>query len=191
MAVPWLRQLVAGLSPRRSGFAPGSVHVLDKVALGQVPPMSYQVLRFFSVSIIPSWLSIFIYSGGWQYVHWWPQFRDTVSRHDMNCATYDDMNIMTAITQQTVDVFHCCRNNTTPVDSLQFSQTKEHTLHSSPGSTLILSCLGLVYSSCVLHVPLSFSLFNFIRPPTQNYHTSIDLYQSYFLYFILRRFLSN
>jgi hypothetical protein len=26
-AVPWLRLLVAGLSPRRSGFAPGSIHV--------------------------------------------------------------------------------------------------------------------------------------------------------------------
>jgi hypothetical protein len=34
-AMPWLRQLVAGLSPQR----PGSVHVgfvLDEVALGQV-----------------------------------------------------------------------------------------------------------------------------------------------------------
>jgi hypothetical protein len=39
--VPWLRRLVAGLSPRRPGFDPGSVHVrfvVDKVALGQVPP---------------------------------------------------------------------------------------------------------------------------------------------------------
>jgi hypothetical protein len=38
-AVPWLRRLVAGLSPRRFGFDPGSVHVgfvVDKVALGQV-----------------------------------------------------------------------------------------------------------------------------------------------------------
>jgi hypothetical protein len=38
-AVPWLRRLVAGLSPRRPGFDPGSVHVgfvVDKVALGQV-----------------------------------------------------------------------------------------------------------------------------------------------------------
>jgi hypothetical protein len=119
-----------------------------------------------------------------------------VQRHSLTpwyelCATYDDMNFMTAITQQTVDVFHCCRNKTTPVDSLQFSPTKEHTLHSSPWSTLILSCLGLVYS-CVLHVPLSFSLCNFIRPPTHktitHQLTSISLY---FLYFILRRFLSN
>jgi hypothetical protein len=39
--VPWLRRLVAGLSPRRSGFDPGSVHVglvMDKVAMGQVFP---------------------------------------------------------------------------------------------------------------------------------------------------------
>jgi hypothetical protein len=39
LAVPWLRSLVAGLSPRRPVFAPGSVHVglvVDKVALGQV-----------------------------------------------------------------------------------------------------------------------------------------------------------
>jgi hypothetical protein len=37
MAVPWLRSLAADLSPRRPGFAPGSIHVefvVDKVALG-------------------------------------------------------------------------------------------------------------------------------------------------------------
>jgi hypothetical protein len=37
-AVPWLRWLVIGLSPQRTRFAPGSVHVrfvMDKVALGQ------------------------------------------------------------------------------------------------------------------------------------------------------------
>jgi hypothetical protein len=36
MVVPWLRRLVVGLSPRRPGFNPGSVHVgfvVDKVAL--------------------------------------------------------------------------------------------------------------------------------------------------------------
>jgi hypothetical protein len=40
-AVPWLRRLVAVLSPRRPGFNHGSVHVgfvVDKVALGQVFP---------------------------------------------------------------------------------------------------------------------------------------------------------
>jgi hypothetical protein len=51
--VPWLRWLVAGLSPRRPGFDPGSVHVgfvVDKVALGQVFP---RVLRFSPVNFIP------------------------------------------------------------------------------------------------------------------------------------------
>jgi hypothetical protein len=44
--VPWLRWLVADLSPRRPGFDPGSIYVgfvLDKVSLGQVFP---RVLRF-------------------------------------------------------------------------------------------------------------------------------------------------
>jgi hypothetical protein len=52
-AVPWLRWLVAGLSPRRPGFNPGSVHVefeVDKVALGQVFP---RVLRFSPVNFLP------------------------------------------------------------------------------------------------------------------------------------------
>jgi hypothetical protein len=52
-AVPWLRRLVAGLSPRRHGFDPGSVHVgfvVDNVALGQVSP---RVLRFSPVNFIP------------------------------------------------------------------------------------------------------------------------------------------
>jgi hypothetical protein len=52
-AVPWLKRLVAGLSPRRPGFDPGSVHVgfvVDKVALGQVFP---GVLLFSSVNFIP------------------------------------------------------------------------------------------------------------------------------------------
>ena len=37
--MPWVRRLVAALSPRRLGFDPGSVHVgfvVDKVAEGQV-----------------------------------------------------------------------------------------------------------------------------------------------------------
>jgi hypothetical protein len=45
-AVSWLRRLVAGISPRRPGFNPGSVHVgfvVDKVALGQVFPPSTSV----------------------------------------------------------------------------------------------------------------------------------------------------
>jgi hypothetical protein len=55
-AVPWLRRLVAALSPLMAGFASGSVHmgfVVDEVSLGQV-------LRFSPVSIIPPWLSIHI-----------------------------------------------------------------------------------------------------------------------------------
>jgi hypothetical protein len=52
-AVPWLRQLVAGLSLRKPGFDPGSVYVgfvVDKVALGQVFP---RVVRFSPVNFIP------------------------------------------------------------------------------------------------------------------------------------------
>jgi hypothetical protein len=52
-AVPWLRRLFAGLSPRRPGFRPGSVHVgfvVDKVTLGQV---FLRVLRFSPVNFIP------------------------------------------------------------------------------------------------------------------------------------------
>ena len=46
MVVPWLRWLVAALSPRRPGFDSKSVRVnfvVDKVAVGQV---SLQVLRY-------------------------------------------------------------------------------------------------------------------------------------------------
>jgi hypothetical protein len=52
-AVPWLRRLVAGLSPRRPGFEPGSVHVgfvVEKVILIRVFP---RVLRFSPVHFIP------------------------------------------------------------------------------------------------------------------------------------------
>jgi hypothetical protein len=51
VALPWLRSLVAGLSPRRPGFAPGSilmVFVVEKVALVQV---FLRVLRFSPVNI--------------------------------------------------------------------------------------------------------------------------------------------
>jgi hypothetical protein len=44
--MPWLRRLVAGLSPRRPGFDPWLLHVgfmVDKVALGQVFPPSTSV----------------------------------------------------------------------------------------------------------------------------------------------------
>jgi hypothetical protein len=56
-AVPWLSRLVAGLSPRRPGFDPGSVHVrfvVDKVALGQV----FLRVVGFPLSISFHWCSI-------------------------------------------------------------------------------------------------------------------------------------
>jgi hypothetical protein len=59
-AVPWLGLLVADLSPRMPGLAPGAVYavfVLDKLVLGQV---FLRVLRFSPVSIILPWLSILI-----------------------------------------------------------------------------------------------------------------------------------
>jgi hypothetical protein len=52
-AVPWLRRLVAGLSQRKAGFDPGSVHVgfvVDKVGLRQV---FRRLLRFRPDSIVP------------------------------------------------------------------------------------------------------------------------------------------
>jgi hypothetical protein len=63
-AVRWLRCLVAGLSPRSSGFVPGSIHVgfvVDKVAQGQ---FFLQVLWFSPVNIIPPSFSIVIYHLG-------------------------------------------------------------------------------------------------------------------------------
>jgi hypothetical protein len=61
MAVPWLRGLVAGLSPRSLGFAPGPIHVefmVYKVALGQA---FLRAVRFSLVNIITSSFSILIY----------------------------------------------------------------------------------------------------------------------------------
>jgi hypothetical protein len=63
-AVLWLRQLDAGLSRRRLGFAPWQLDVgfvVDKVAEEQdfLP-----VIRFSPVSIILSWLSMLIYHPG-------------------------------------------------------------------------------------------------------------------------------
>jgi hypothetical protein len=63
-AVPWLRRLVAGLSPRRPAFASRSFHVgfvADIVALG---PVFLQVLCFFPVNIIRPWLSMLMYHLG-------------------------------------------------------------------------------------------------------------------------------
>jgi hypothetical protein len=80
--MPWLRQLVAGLSPWRPGIVLGSVHVgfvVDKVALGQV---FSQVLWFSPVNIIPPLVSILIYYlRDEQWALWWPQFKDIISSH--------------------------------------------------------------------------------------------------------------
>jgi hypothetical protein len=57
-AMPWLKRLVAGLSPQRPWFTPGSIHVgfvVDKLALGQV---FLQVLQFSPANIIPPLLHI-------------------------------------------------------------------------------------------------------------------------------------
>jgi hypothetical protein len=57
-AVPWLKRLVAGLSPRKSGFAPGSIHVgfvVDKVVLRQI---FLRVIRFSPANIIPPLLHL-------------------------------------------------------------------------------------------------------------------------------------
>jgi hypothetical protein len=59
-----MAQAVSRLSPRRPGFAPGSVHVgfvMHEVALGQV---YLRVLWFSSVSIISQYLSMVIYHLG-------------------------------------------------------------------------------------------------------------------------------
>jgi hypothetical protein len=81
-AVPWLRQLVASLSPLRSGFAPKSTHlgfVVDKLAMGQV---FLRVLWSYPVHIIPPWLSMLIYHlEDEQYARWWQLFRDVVCLH--------------------------------------------------------------------------------------------------------------
>jgi hypothetical protein len=56
--------IVASFSPRRNGFAPGSIHVefvRDKVALGQY---FLPELQFPPVNISPPWFSILVYHLG-------------------------------------------------------------------------------------------------------------------------------
>jgi hypothetical protein len=63
-ALPWLRRLVTGFSPRRPVFAPRSVHVgfvVDKVALQYI---FIRVLWFSAVNIILPYFSIIIYRQG-------------------------------------------------------------------------------------------------------------------------------
>ena len=59
--VPWLRQLVAVLSPQRSGLDPSPVYlrfVVNKVAVGLVFLLE---LRFSPGSIIPSMLHTYLH----------------------------------------------------------------------------------------------------------------------------------
>jgi hypothetical protein len=65
-AMQWLTRLVAGLSPRSSRLAPGSIHVgfvVDKVALQQV---FLRVFRFFLISL--SFAILIYHLGDEQYV---------------------------------------------------------------------------------------------------------------------------
>jgi hypothetical protein len=55
--VPWLKWLVASLSPRRPGFDPGSVHVGFVVDKWHWDRFSPRVLRFYPVNFIPPVLS--------------------------------------------------------------------------------------------------------------------------------------
>jgi hypothetical protein len=61
LEVPWLRRLVAGLSPWRHGFALGSVGFVDKAAMGQG---FIRVPRVFLANIISLRLSMLIYHMG-------------------------------------------------------------------------------------------------------------------------------
>jgi hypothetical protein len=82
LAVPWLRQLVAGLSLQRPRFISGSVHIgfaVHKVALGQI---FLQVLCFFLHQYHSAMaLHAHISPGGEQYACWWLQFREIISPH--------------------------------------------------------------------------------------------------------------
>jgi hypothetical protein len=63
-AVSWLRRLIAGLSPRRPGFATGSVHVGFLVGRVILMQLLLQVLPFLPVSIIPPGLHTHTSPGG-------------------------------------------------------------------------------------------------------------------------------
>jgi hypothetical protein len=57
-AVPWLRRLIAGLSPWRPDFVLRSVHVGFVVDIAVVGQVRLRFHLFSPVSIIPPWLSI-------------------------------------------------------------------------------------------------------------------------------------
>jgi small ligand-binding sensory domain FIST len=63
-AVVWLRRLVTGLSPRRPGFAPGSVHVGLVVDEWHWYRFLSEYFRFSFLDIIPSCFSMIIYHLG-------------------------------------------------------------------------------------------------------------------------------
>jgi hypothetical protein len=83
MVVPCLRWLVAGLSLRRPGFAPGSFRVgfvMDRGALGQA---FLRVLRF-SLSIHSTVTVRTHHLGDEQWACWMLHFRDKPQPIDMN-----------------------------------------------------------------------------------------------------------
>jgi hypothetical protein len=90
--VPWLRWLVADLSPRRPGFAPGSVYVrfvVDKVALEHV---IFRVLCG-SLSMYFHRFSIFIMGAG----QWFPlrrKFRRDIVSHFLKTTRYYYANLL-------------------------------------------------------------------------------------------------
>jgi hypothetical protein len=77
MTMPWLRQIVASLSPRRLR----SVHVgfvVDRVALGQV----FSKFLSFPLSVTFNCGSVLIcHLGDEQLACWWLQFGDIVLQH--------------------------------------------------------------------------------------------------------------
>jgi hypothetical protein len=95
MVLPWLRRLVASLSPWRTGFAPGSIHVglmVDKVELGHV---FLRVLRFSPVNATFYCRSLHSYHlGDEQYVRQWQQFRDVVLPHNNQSIKREWINVI-------------------------------------------------------------------------------------------------
>jgi hypothetical protein len=65
LAVLWSRRLVAILSPRKPGFAPGTVRVGFVVTKWHWDRFFPQVLWFYPVSIVSPWLHTRISSDGW------------------------------------------------------------------------------------------------------------------------------
>jgi hypothetical protein len=84
MVVPWLRRLVAGLSPRRLGFTPGSVRVGFLVGRGRVAGDRF-LSEFFSILLSVSLHHGFTLSsggGGWRTIHLLLATVQTPCRHE-------------------------------------------------------------------------------------------------------------